>query len=164
MALAGGTASFAAECSTEAAQDKKMYTAKRTNIRSCASRYCDRLATLPPGQTVFAYREADGWYAVNVRALNLTGYIYKPLLTKTCVPGEELVRGDMARADIVSTLMSRSQSRYNGSCPCPHNVDRSGRRCGGRSAYSRPGGASPLCYSSDVTAEMIRSFQSDRKR
>ncbi len=36
-----------------------------------------------------------------------------------------------------------------GSCSCPYDTDRAGRRCGGRSAYSKPGGASPKCYTTD---------------
>jgi hypothetical protein len=31
-------------------------------------------------------------------------------------------------------------------CPCPYDLDRRGNECGGRSAYSRPGGAAPVCY------------------
>lgn len=44
----------------------------------------------------------------------------------------------------------QSIAAYPGSCPCPYSTDRAGRRCGARSAYSRPGGARPLCYPSDV--------------
>jgi hypothetical protein len=36
-------------------------------------------------------------------------------------------------------------------CACPYNSARDGSSCGGRSAYSRPGGAAPLCYPPDVT-------------
>lgn len=43
-----------------------------------------------------------------------------------------------------------SISSYRGPCPCPYNVMRNGRSCGKRSAYSRPGGASPLCYPGDI--------------
>lgn len=35
---------------------------------------------------------------------------------------------------------------YVGICDCPYDFARDGRRCGGRSAYSRPGGRSPQCY------------------
>jgi hypothetical protein len=45
---------------------------------------------------------------------------------------------------------------YSGSCPCPYSVDRAGRRCGARSAYSKPGGRAPLCYPSDVAAQRRR--------
>lgn len=33
-----------------------------------------------------------------------------------------------------------------GSCDCPYDIDSRGNRCGGRSAYSRPGGSNPICY------------------
>jgi hypothetical protein len=35
---------------------------------------------------------------------------------------------------------------YTGSCDCPYDLDSAGRQCGARSAYSRPGGESPVCY------------------
>ena len=39
-----------------------------------------------------------------------------------------------------------SYSSYSGNCMCPYNLDAAGRRCGNRSAWSRSGGASPVCY------------------
>lgn len=65
-------------------------------------------------------------------------------------------------ANIRALLVERSIASYSGSCPCPYNVDRGGRRCGGRSAYARPGGASPLCYPSDVTDEQVQRFRSSQ--
>ena len=44
-------------------------------------------------------------------------------------------------------------------CACPEDLARNGSRCGGRSAYSRPGGASPKCYVSDVTAAEIAAYR-----
>jgi choline dehydrogenase-like flavoprotein len=60
-------------------------------------------------------------------------------------------------AQIRQRLIRQSIAAYPGSCPCPYNTDRAGRRCGARSAYSRPRGAAPLCYPSDVTPAMLRS-------
>jgi hypothetical protein len=60
---------------------------------------------------------------------------------------------------IRQALVQESIARYQGSCPCPYNVDRGGRRCGGRSAYSRPGGASPYCYASDVPASAVAAYR-----
>jgi endonuclease YncB( thermonuclease family) len=60
---------------------------------------------------------------------------------------------------IIRILRERSLAGYSGSCPCPGNTDRAGRRCGARSAYSRPGGAAPLCYDSDVTPGMIAKYR-----
>lgn len=154
----------AVDCATETLQEKKQYTLQRVNLRSCASTYCDVLVTLPAGQVVFAYRNEDGWSRVNVRTLNLTGSIYSKLLSKECVEGDEIERAELSNANITKILISRSRARYSGSCPCPYNSDRAGRRCGGRSAYSRAGGASPLCYSRDISQDMISSFKSDRKK
>jgi hypothetical protein len=56
-------------------------------------------------------------------------------------------------------LVQQSIAQYSGSCPCPYNVDRGGRSCGGRSAYSRPGGASPYCYASDIPASAIEAYR-----
>ena len=55
---------------------------------------------------------------------------------------------------------SRAQYHAGGRpCACPDDTMRNGRACGGRSAYSRPGGAAPLCYPHDVTAAMIESYR-----
>jgi hypothetical protein len=64
-------------------------------------------------------------------------------------------------AQIRQDIIAASIAAYSGSCPCPYNVDRRGRRCGARSAYSRPGGAMPLCYERDVTQKMV---DDNRKR
>jgi hypothetical protein len=40
---------------------------------------------------------------------------------------------------------------------------RNGRSCGKRSAYSRPGGESPLCYKEDVTKAMIQDYRQRMK-
>lgn len=61
----------------------------------------------------------------------------------------------LSDAEIRRILIQQSIASYRGSCPCPYSIDRAGRRCGGRSAYSPPGGASPLCYESDVTDAMV---------
>ena len=39
---------------------------------------------------------------------------------------------------------------YRGKYACPYSKISKGRMCGGRSAYSQPGGHSPLCYLKDV--------------
>ena len=62
-------------------------------------------------------------------------------------------------SEIRQAIIRESIASYSGSCPCPYSVDRGGRRCGGRSAYSRPGGASPLCYERDVTQKMVDDYR-----
>ena len=67
-------------------------------------------------------------------------------------------------AQIRQLLINQSIARYSGSCPCPYNTDRGGRRCGGRSAYSRPGGASPLCYPRDVGDGAVEAYRARTER
>src|SRR5689334_19006540 len=61
-------------------------------------------------------------------------------------------------------MIAESINNYSGNCPCPYNSDRAGRSCGARSAYSRPGGASPLCYPRDITDEMLAAWRARASR
>ena len=61
--------------------------------------------------------------------------------------------------EIRDRMISASIRNYSGSCPCPYNSASNGSRCGGRSAYSRPGGASPLCYRSDISQAMVERYR-----
>jgi hypothetical protein len=65
----------------------------------------------------------------------------------------------MSDAQVREAIIADSIVRYSGACPCPYNIMRNGRRCGGNSAYSKPGGASPICYPQDVTPAMIETFR-----
>ena len=56
-------------------------------------------------------------------------------------------------------IIQQSVTSYSGRCPCPYNIIRNGRRCGGRSAYSRPGGKSPICYKRDISDAMVEEYR-----
>ncbi len=74
--------------------------------------------------------------------------------------GKECVAVALATdTEVREHLISESLASYSGSCPCPYNMDSLGRRCGGRSAYSRPGGESPQCYPKDITDKDVRTFR-----
>lgn len=60
---------------------------------------------------------------------------------------------------IKQQIIQQSVKNYSGSCPCPYNTDRGGRRCGGRSAYSRAGGYETICYDKDVTSAMKKAWR-----
>lgn len=62
-----------------------------------------------------------------------------------------------------AAIILQSIASYPGSCPCPYNRDRAGRRCGGRSAWSRPGGYSPICYENDVSDARLQSYFARRR-
>lgn len=62
-------------------------------------------------------------------------------------------------AEIKQEIIRDSIAGYKGNCPCPFSKDRAGRSCGARSAYSKPGGASPVCYEKDVTQKMVDDYR-----
>lgn len=62
-------------------------------------------------------------------------------------------------AEVKQAIIAESITSYRGNCPCPYKRDRAGHRCGARSAYSRPGGASPICYERDITQKMVEDYR-----
>jgi hypothetical protein len=71
------------------------------------------------------------------------------------------VEAVLTAAAIAAIIVQASREQYHATrpCACPDDRARNGSACGGRSAYSRPGGAAPLCYPSDVTAAMIDAYR-----
>jgi hypothetical protein len=68
----------------------------------------------------------------------------------------------LTAAAIAAIIVQTSRDQYHATgrpCACPDDTARNGSACGGRSAYSRPGGAAPLCYPTDVTATMIEQYR-----
>ena len=82
------------------------------------------------------------------------------------LPCSSAARASSGRTDaeIRQLLVNQSVARYSGSCACPYNTDRGGRSCGRRSAYSRPGGASPLCYPRDVSDAAVEAYRARTER
>lgn len=76
--------------------------------------------------------------------------------------GRNCVRVSLASdSEIRRYLITESLAAYPGSCPCPYNVDRAGRQCGRRSAYSKAGGYSPLCYPRDIPDAQVRRARAE---
>jgi hypothetical protein len=67
-------------------------------------------------------------------------------------------------AEVRQRLVADSIAAYDGACPCPFSVDSAGHECGARSAYSRDGGASPLCYPEDVSDEIMQGYRDSHPR
>ena len=60
-------------------------------------------------------------------------------------------------------IIRQSIAAYPGPCPCPYSVMRNGRLCGGRSAYSRPGGYAPICYPADISQAEVRAWRDSHR-
>ena len=78
--------------------------------------------------------------------------------------GGQTTKAPKTDAKIRQEIIKQSIAGYKGSCPCPYSVDRAGRMCGRRSAYSKPGGASPICFQEDVTAKMVVDYRKRTKQ
>lgn len=95
-----------------------------------------------------------GWMASRFLAPNApdAGQIAVPKARAVAAPSSREIQA--AKDEIIR----QSMASYPGSCPCPYNTDRAGRRCGGRSAWSKPGGYSPICYESDISRERLETY------
>jgi hypothetical protein len=67
---------------------------------------------------------------------------------------------------VAARIVHESRAAYYATglpCACPEDHMRNGRLCGRVSAYIRPGGASPKCYVTDVTAGEILDWRARHK-
>jgi hypothetical protein len=77
-------------------------------------------------------------------------------------PGSGAKQAALTDQEISELIVHRSRQSYHSTgrpCACPDDLARNGTRCGMRSAYSRPGGASPKCYLLDITTADIAAFR-----
>jgi len=65
----------------------------------------------------------------------------------------------LSDAQVRERVVQESLESYPGNCPCPYNSDRAGRGCGARSAWSRGGGYSPICFEREVTPDQVRQWR-----
>jgi hypothetical protein len=77
------------------------------------------------------------------------------------LPTIAFAQASLSDTQIADLIVRESREAYYATghpCARPEDLARNGSRCGGRSAYSRPGGASPKCYVSDITAGEIAAY------
>jgi hypothetical protein len=86
-----------------------------------------------------------------------------PIPDKPKITREQAATAALSAAAIAALIVQTSRQQYYATghpCACPDDMTRTGRHCGNMSAYSRPGGAAPLCYVTDVPAAMIAQYRS----
>ena len=104
-----------------------------------------------------------GRVAMSLRAIS--GPALRPVLAiivLTLATPAFALQPSLSDDEVRQAIIQKSIAAYNATghpCACPYQTDRAGHSCGGRSAYSRPGGAAPLCYPADVTAGMIADWR-----
>jgi hypothetical protein len=71
-----------------------------------------------------------------------------------------VVHADVPTDDAIrKAIIAESLRAYPGTCPCPYNTDRAGRRCGRRSAWNKAGGYAPVCYANEVSEEQVSRYR-----
>lgn len=163
-------------------RSRQFVNADRLNVRALPDQTSVKVGQLLRGSDVTVLVVREGWAKIHSQDLNLTGWVSSNFLSSKLSPQlsnasrksdasigaskpekavlQAPLRPVPDRDVIVRKIIAQSILSYGGRCPCPYNVMRNGRSCGQRSAYSRPGGASPLCYPSDVTPEMVEAWLS----
>ncbi|MCJ2108637.1 SH3 domain-containing protein [Methylobacterium sp. E-041] len=140
---------------------------KRVPLRDdgrAGSPILDRLAS---EQAVMVIERREEWVRVRHSLTQREGWIQAKRLTATAPPAVDenpkskppSVGPVLSTAAIAKALIAASLASYPSSCACPYQTDRGGRSCGRRSAYSRPSGYSPLCYTTDITHEMVAEYR-----
>lgn len=139
-------------------------TIKALRVRSAPSEKAEIVARLGFGDQVVGHRQSGTWIEV-ARNGSVLGWASEVGFKAPAVPPQVTapkIENVLTATAIALMLVKASRQSYYASgrpCACPDDVMRNGRRCGSRSAYSRPGGASPLCYPGDVTSGMIETFR-----
>jgi hypothetical protein len=80
-------------------------------------------------------------------------------LTSASPSHAESALTDQQIAAIIVKASRDAYYRTGHPCACPEDLARNGSRCGGRSAYIRPGGAAPYCNTSDVPPIEIKAYR-----
>ena len=131
---------------------KWLYSTAKVNMRTDASLTARVSAVVGIGKRVKVLNYRSGWFSVNYA--NRTGWISERYLNENPppLPQKSVSSSRLMPPPAANRVMPAHQtgqpvrSPYVGTCDCPYDLMRNGRSCGGRSAYSRPGGRSPVCY------------------
>ena len=119
------------------------------------------------GRQVLLMEESGEWSHIKDQLTQRDGWIASRFLAGRPKPRDKGTKNtareepvsSVPDSTIIQRIIAESLASYPGSCACPYNTDRGGRRCGKRSAYSKPGGYAPICYPQDVTKAMIDAFR-----
>lgn len=159
---------------TSVQRDRSVYlyvTGNRVNQREGAGTSFRPLGRLNKGARVRYISQSDGWTEI-VSSLG-KGWMSSQYLSASR-PSKPAPVAAKPKRDIAAptnneiraarkAIIRQSIASYPGNCPCPYNKDRAGRRCGKRSAWSRPGGYSPICYDSDVSDARLKTYIARRR-
>lgn len=146
---------------------------KRVGFRSGPSTTDPIIDRFDAGRKVFLMEQAGDWSRIRDDLTQHEGWVATRFLSETetktkAAPAKKEKKPEEIEVAVpvvpdtvlVQRIIAESLDSYPSSCACPYSRDRAGRRCGKRSAYSKPGGYSPICFPGDVSKAMIEAFRS----
>ena len=152
------------------APDFVFVTGSRVNVRKGPSTQNAVVGAFSRGAKLVIHETSGGWSRVSGQSTthSLSGWMASRFLSAD-KPAVQIVAPAPKKRRIAvptsrevtqarKTLISQSIAGHNGNCACPYQRDRANRKCGKRSAWSKPGGYEPLCYDSDINISRLTSF------
>lgn len=95
-----------------------------------------------------------------LKCLRLYGYACYPFfLMLPLLSNIPAAKGTESDAQVKQDIIDESIAAYTGTCACPFNSARNGSACGGRSAWSKADGYSPICYKKELTKDMVKQWR-----
>lgn len=137
--------------------------ASTLNLRAGPTTAANIIGKLPKGSAIRVIGQESDWLFVDTGSSQgwVSGAYTSANLPSPSTPpsvSQPAPAPSFNRGEIVQQIIERSLRSYSGNCPCPYNRMANGRSCGGNSAYSKPGGRSPICYPEQITDAMIAAF------
>lgn len=87
---------------------------------------------------------------LSIMLLAMSSFLFSSLSLASC---------ELNDREVKQRIIDESISGHPGTCACPFNIARDGSQCGGRSAWSRPGGNTPICFQDEVTEKMMMEWR-----
>jgi SH3-like domain-containing protein len=151
---------------------RKMFVGvEKLNVRATPDPIGKKTAALAKGLAVYVVETAGGWSKIETASGQTIGWVTSSFLNNGQPESRKSIElkpqialptvkpiPSINRQSVITAIIRNSMASWSGNCACPYQTDRGGRRCGGRSAYSRPGGYSPVCFEGDVSNEMIADW------
>lgn len=127
-----------------AALGYKYISKNSVNVRALPTVKSQKLGNLKRNTQMNYYQFKAGWYQIKIPNSQIMGWIRADLLADAKPKIKPKSEPPLPLKTAKKSGPRRSP--YYGTCDCPYDRAKNGSRCGGRSAYSRPGGRSPVCY------------------
>ncbi|MCJ8323301.1 MAG: SH3 domain-containing protein [Rhizobiales bacterium] len=109
------------------------------NVRALPNVHSQKVGNLKLNTRVAYFAIINNWYQIFNPSTQQLGWVLGSLLA-------DQQQNISVKPAPLSSGFEPIRPAYYGTCDCPYDRASNGSRCGGRSAYSRPGGRSPICY------------------